>query len=519
MAQASDTLATRPEPQRDAIDPAVWRTVWTVLVGGLAVLFDTTIVAVALHTLATALHTSVATIQWVSTGYLIAMGGTIPVAGWAQRMLGSKRLWMIALALFLVGSVLSSLAWNPASLIAFRAVQGVGGGVLMPLMSTLVMQAAGGKSIGRIMSVVSLPAVLGPILGPVLGGLILQHLHWSWMFWINVPFCVAGLVLAALVLPADGPVRRAPLDVVGFVLMAPGLVGVLWGLSNMSKAGGFGRADALIPLVAGLVLLGGFVAWALRRRVPALVDLLLLRHWPLASSSLLLFLSGITLYGAMLLLPLYFQQLRGTTVLQAGLLLIPQGLGTLLSRPQAGRLSDTMGTRWLVAAGFTIVAIGTLPFAFAGAHTSYLLLMAALLVRGVGLGAVTMPLMALGFRGLERSQVPDASIITRIAQQVGGSFGTAVLAVILTSTQTAATSPAALEGAFRQSFWWALGFTAVGILVSLALPCPARSRTRPRPRRWRRDLPPATPGHGCVRGRSSEVAALPDGPFVALTRG
>ncbi len=470
MAQAPGALATNPAPQDEAVDPAVWRTVWTVLVGGLAVLFDTTIVAVALHTLASDLHTSVATIQWVSTGYLLAMAVTIPIAGWAQRMLGSKRLWMIALVLFLVGSVLSSLAWSPASLIAFRAVQGVGGGVLMPLMSTLVMQAAGGKNIGRIMSVVSLPAVLGPILGPVLGGLILQHLHWSWMFWVNVPFCLAGLVLAALVLPADGPVRRAPLDVAGFALMAPGLVGVLWGLSNTSKTGGFGRADALAPLAVGLVLLGGFVAWALRRRARALVDLLLLKHWPLASSSLLLFLSGITLYGAMLLLPLYFQQLRGTTVLQAGLLLIPQGLGTLLSRSQAGRLSDTVGARWLVATGFTIVALGTLPFAFAGAHTSYLLLMAALLVRGIGLGAVTMPLMALGFRGLERSQVPDASIITRIAQQVGGSFGTAVLAVILTSTLTAATSPTALEGAFRQSFWWALGFTAIGILISLALP-------------------------------------------------
>lgn len=481
MAHSSGVPATPPTPQAadDAVDPAVWRTVWTVLVGGMAVLFDTTIVAVALHTLATDLHTSVATIQWVSTGYLLAMAVTIPIAGWAQRVLGSKRLWMIALGLFLVGSVLSSLAWSPASLIAFRAVQGVGGGVLMPLMSTLVMQAAGGKALGRIMSVVALPAVLGPILGPVLGGAILTHLHWSWMFWVNVPFCVAGLVLAAIVLPADGPVRRAALDVAGFALMAPGLVGVLWGLSNTSKAGGFGRADALVPLVVGLALLGAFTGWALRRRGRALVDLLLLRHWPLASSSLLLFLSGVTLYGAMLLLPLYFQQMRGATVLQTGLLLIPQGVGTLLSRSQAGRLSDTIGARWLVATGFAIVAAGTLPFAFVGAHTSYPLLMAALLVRGVGMGAVTMPLMALGFRGLERSQVPDASIITRIAQQVGGSFGTAVLAVVLTSTLAAATTPAALAGAFRQSFWWTLGFTAAGILVSLALPGKVPGATAP----------------------------------------
>jgi len=470
MAQTSGTHVTNAAARDDAVDPAVWRVVWAVLIGGMAVLFDTTIVAVALHTLATELHTSVATIQWVTTGYLLAMAVTIPITGWAQRMLGSKRLWMLALGIFLVGSVLSSLAWDPASLIAFRVVQGVGGGILVPLMSTLVMQAAGGRHLGRIMSVVSLPAVLGPILGPVLGGVILQHLHWSWMFWVNVPFCVAGLVLAARVLPKDGPVRRAPLDVVGFALLAPGLVGVLYGLSKTSRAGGFGHAEVLGPLVAGLVLLGAFVAWTLRGRVHPLVDLLLLRHWPLASSSLLLFLSGFTLYGAMLLLPLYFQQLRGTTVLEAGLLLIPQGLGTLLSRSMAGRLSDTIGARWLVATGFVIVGLGTLPFALAGARTSYVLLMAALLVRGVGLGAVTMPLMALGFRGLEHSQVPDASIITRIAQQVGGSFGTAVLAMILTGTLTAATSPDALAGAFRQSFWWALCFTAAGILISLTLP-------------------------------------------------
>ncbi len=455
----------------DVIDPAVWRTVWTVLVGGMAVLFDTTIVAVALHSLANELQAPIATIQWVSTGYLLALGVTIPIAGWAQRVVGSKRLWMIALALFLVGSVLASLAWSADSLIAFRVVQGVAGGLLIPLMSTVVMQAAGGRNLGRIMAVISLPAVLGPILGPVLGGLILQHLHWSWMFWVNVPFCVAGLVLAVIFLPPDGPVHRAPLDVVGFVLLAPGLVGVLWGLSNTSDPGGFSRGDVLVPVVAGLLLLTAFVAWSLRRRVGALVDLRLLRHWSLASSSLLLFLSGITLYGAMLLMPLYFQEVRGTTVLQAGLLLIPQGLGTLVSRSLSGRLSDTLGTRWPVVIGFLIVLLGTLPFAFADAHTSAWVLMAALFVRGIGLGTVTVPLMALGFRGLARHEVPDASIVTRIAQQVGGSFGTAVLAAILTgAAATAATSSAGLVGAFQQSFWWAIGFTAAGVLISLSLP-------------------------------------------------
>lgn len=451
------------------IDRAVWRPVTAVLVGGMAVLFDTTIVAVALHSLATDLHVSVATIQWVSTAYLLTLGATIPIAGWAQRVLGSRRLWMIALAVFLVGSILSSLAWSAGSLIGFRVVQGVGGGLMLPLMSTLVMQAAGGKNLGKVMSVISLPTVLGPILGPVIGGLILQHLHWSWLFWVNVPFCIAGLILAVLLLPADGPTRAQHLDVIGLLLMAAGLVGILLGITDTNGAGGFGRADVLVPLIVGVVCLAAFVGWTLRRRGRALIDVRLLAHWPLASSSLLLFLSGLTLYGAMVLIPLYFEELRGATVLQAGLLLIPQGLGTLASRSVVGRLSDRMSARLLTTVGFAVVLAGTVPFAFASPQANEWVLLGALFVRGAGLGGATIPLMALAFRGLNKQDVPDASIVTRIAQQIGGSFGTAVLTLILTGTATAA-STAAIGAAFQETFWWATGFTIAGVLLALTLP-------------------------------------------------
>ncbi|WP_460809709.1 MFS transporter [Microlunatus endophyticus] len=316
---------------------------------------------------------------------------------------------------------------------------------------------------------VSLPTVLGPVLGPVAGGLILDHWHWSWLFWVNVPFCAVGVVLAAVMLPKDGPVTRPKLDVVGVVLVSPGLVGVLYGLSRSSQAGGFGRADVLVPLIGGLVLILAFVGWSLRRKA-ALINVRLLDHWPLASSSLLLFLSGIALYGAMLLLPLYYQQLRGMSALGAGLMLIPQGLGTFVSRNIAGRLSDTMGARWLAVIGFGVVVVGTLPFAFAGGTTNEVVLLVTLFVRGLGLGAVTIPLMALAFRGLERADIPDASIISRIASQVGGAFGTAVLAVILQHALLGAHSVAAAATAFQVSFWWSVGFAAVAASLSLVLP-------------------------------------------------
>ncbi len=465
------------------LDPAVRRTILTVLVGGLAVLFDTTIVSVALNTLATDLKVSVATIQWVSTGYLLALGVSITLTGWAHRVLGAKRLWMMALALFLIGSILSSLAWSAGSLIAFRVLQGLGGGVLMPLMSTVVMQAAGGKNIGRIMSVVGLPAVLGPILGPVVGGLILQNLDWPWLFWVNVPFCVIGLVLAARYLPADAPAQRARLDVIGFLLLAPSLVSMLFGLSQASGSDAFRRANVFVPVVGGLVLLVLFVVWALRRGTRALLDLRLLKYRQLSSSVTVQFFAGITLYGALLLVPLYFQQVRGLSALQTGLLLIPQGLGTLAIRQYIARLSDSFGARWLVATGFLLVLVGTVPFALADENTNQIILMIGLFVRGAGMGTVTVPLMTAGFRGLSREEVPDASVISRTIQQVGGSFGTAVLAVIVAA---AATSPpvesgGALQRAFQHGFWWALGFTAVGVVMSLLLPAtvPAAQASEP----------------------------------------
>lgn len=455
---------------KEMLDPTLRRTAVAVVVGALAVVFDTTIVSIALHTLTTDLHATVDTIQWVSTGYLLALGVTIPLVGWAQSRLGGKRLWILGLSIFLLASILCSLAWSAPSLIAFRVLQGMGGGIMLPLMSTLVVQAARGKNLGQVIATMSLPVVLGPILGPVLGGLILTFASWHWMFWVNVPFCVVGLVLAVRMLPADQPEQRIRLDVVGLALLSPAVVGMLFGLSNVGRDGGFGRTDVLVPLIAGIALLAGFVRWAPHRGGSALVDIRLLRFRPLATSSALLFLSGFALYGAMLLLPLYWQEVRGTDALGAGLLLVPQGIGTLLSRSLAGRLTDRIGARWISITGFAIVATATVPFALATPTTNEALLMAALLVRGLGLGAVTIPLMSVAFLGLERAEVPHASTITRIATQVGGSFGVAVLAVVLHAAMSGARAPVDVAAAFDRSFWWAIAFAGAAVLLSFLLP-------------------------------------------------
>jgi EmrB/QacA subfamily drug resistance transporter len=480
----STTTPTRD--RTDPIDPEVIKVATVLIVGALAVVFDTTIVSVALHTLATDLHASVATIQWVSTGFLIALGIAIPLAGWAQSRFGGKRVWMFALVVFLIGSVACSLAWNAPSLIAFRALQGFGGGLMLPLMSTLIVQASGGQGLGRIMSLVSLPTSLGPILGPVVGGLILGALDWRWLFWVNVPFCVVGFLLAWRLLPPDPLTARPKLDIIGLLLLSPGFVGVLYGLSSAGKAGGFSRGDVLVPLIVGVLLIAVFAIHAVRRGDRALVDIRLLAHRPVWSASALLFLSGASLYGAMLLLPLYWQEVRGFSALAAGLLLAPQGVGALVSRSIAGRLTDSLGARWVAIGGFALVALSTVPFALASATTSQWWLIGVLVVRGFGLGAVLVPLMTVAFVGLDRTDVPHASIITRIVQQVGGSFGVALLAVILEGALTRVGADTTLAAGFDRAFWWAVGFTAVAIAVAFALPGRPRDTTYidpPPPRR------------------------------------
>ncbi|NEW72822.1 MDR family MFS transporter [Streptomyces rhizosphaericus] len=472
----SDPTSAAADPDRvgpDRVDPAVWRMAITLIVGALAAVFDTTIVSVALNDLARELDAPLATIQWVSTGYLLAVFVTIPLAGWAQSRLGGRHLWAAALVVFLLGSVLSALAWNAPSLIAFRVVQGGAGGMMMPLMATLLMQAARGRNIGKVMAIITVPTALGPILGPVLGGLILHLADWRWLFFVNIPFCVVGAWLAWRNLPDDRPAPdrpRARLDTVGLLLLCPGFAALVYGLSQVEGSAGFADAKVLVPLVGGLVLVGGFTAWALTRTTAALVNVRLFRHRAVASSATLLLLGGVSLYGSMMLLPLYFQQVRGEDALGAGLLLIPQGVGALLARGLAGTYTDRIGPRGVAFAAFAFVAAATVPFAYVTADTSEALLMAALFVRGIALGAAMIAPMGAAYVGLEHGEIPDASIITRVAQQLGGAVGIAVLAVILQHSTGGAHTPGALADGFGTAFWWSVALTAVAVPLCLLLP-------------------------------------------------
>jgi EmrB/QacA subfamily drug resistance transporter len=478
---------TTPE-QRQTFDPELRRLAVVVVLGAIMTILDTTIVNVAINTLGRNFNTSLSTIQWVLTAYTLALAMTIPITGWAVQRFGARSMWITSLVLFIGGSLLCGAAWSVSSLIAFRVVQAIGGGMLMPTGQTMLARKAGPQRMGRVMSLVAVPAMLGPVLGPVLGGLIVDDLSWRWMFFINVPICAVALVAAVSWLPPDTErTAGARLDVLGLILLSPGLAALVYGLAQAGNGHGLGDVHVYGWVAAGVVLVALFVVHALRRGEAALVDLRLFRDRGFTTSVGGLFVYVGAVFGVSLMVPVYFQVVRGDSPLHAGLQLAPMGLGAMVSMPIAGKLTDHIGSRLPAVAGLLVVLAGLSVFTQVDAGTSRILLGAMMFVVGVGHGTMMPSLMAAAYARLERPSIPAATAASNIVVRVGSSFGIAALAVALQifirhevpgasgsiASATAVRTPGALTQlahAFGSSFWLALGIGVVALIPLLLLP-------------------------------------------------
>src|SRR4051794_15827528 len=264
---SSSSTAALPAPR---IEPHVWRIAIVVILGAIMSVLDTTIVNIALDDLSKDLHSSLDSIQWVITGYLLALAAVIPVTGWAARRFGARRLYLISLVLFTAGSALCGLAWSPGSLVAFRVLQGVGGGMLLPIGQIVLVKAAGPRNLPRVMSAIGVPIILAPVFGPTLGGLLLEHAGWQWIFLVNVPVGIVAVAVALRMLPRDEPEEAGSLDAIGLGLVATGLVGLTYGLAQSGSAGSLTAPSVLVPGLLGVVLIAAFVWRALRIPAPLL---------------------------------------------------------------------------------------------------------------------------------------------------------------------------------------------------------------------------------------------------------
>ncbi|MER8039952.1 DHA2 family efflux MFS transporter permease subunit [Streptomyces hydrogenans] len=450
------------------LDSGLLTLLGVMVLGGMMSYLDATIVNVGISTLSGEFETTLATIEWVTTGYLLAVALAIPLAGWAMVRFGAKRMWLLGLTVFLLGSVLAAFAWNAESLIAFRILQGLGGGMIDPIMMTVVATAAGPERIGRVMGLISVPITLGPVVGPIVGGLLLDNLSWQWLFLVNIPFALAAIALAVKVLPADPPPSGdpVPLDAVGVFLLSPGFAALVYALSQ-AGAHGFGSARVLVGLLVGLALFAAYTVHALRTDKTPLLDLRLFANRGFTASVTTMFLLGGGLFSLLFLLPLYYQQVQGHSVLASGLLLAPLGLGTLIGMPLAGNLADRFGARVLVPTGAVLIGAGALVFTGSGPDTPQLLLTVAQFAAGFGMGLVGAPTMGSVYRTVPGESVAGATGAVFILNQIGASLGIAVVALILQGGG-AHTTPT--NASFADAFWWPVGAAVVVLLAGLLLP-------------------------------------------------
>jgi EmrB/QacA subfamily drug resistance transporter len=479
--ETSDLAADVPDdpsgkPGSDSgLDRGVLIVAGVVVLGAIMSILDITVVSVALQTFQNEFDASAADVAWTMTGYTLALAAVIPLTGWAADRFGTKRLYLLAVLLFTAGSVLCSVADSLGQLVAFRVLQGLGGGMLMPLGMTILTRAAGPDRVGRVMAVLGIPMLLGPIFGPILGGWLIEIASWHWIFLINLPIGLVALAYAAKVLPKDQVEPSESFDWLGMLMLSPGLAAFLYGVSSIPEHGTVTATEVWLPALVGLALIVGFVPWALSpRNIHPLVELRLFKNRDMTIAVVAMMLFAIAFFGSSLLFPLYFQQIRGETALAAGWLIAPQGFGAMITMPIAGILADRIGPGKVVLTGIATIVVGMSVFTQLTDTTSYPLVLGGLFVMGLGMGATMMPIMSAALATLTDHNIARGSTLMNITQQVASSIGFALFSVLLTHGLQAAVEARTTDPAFDQlpaymAEAYADAFLVAVILVAVCL--------------------------------------------------
>ena len=447
----------------EALPAGIWKIGTVAILGSFLSQLDATVVNVSLPTLAVELHSTLSTIQWVTSGYMLALALMLPMNGWLVDRIGARRLYLWCFATFTMSSALCGAAWSAESLVGCRVLQGMSGGLLAPMTQMMIARAAG-KHMARVMGYAALPILLGPILGPVLAGTILQFASWRWLFLVNVPVCLAGIVMAALFLPDDSGERRVrAFDGVGVALLSPGLVLFLYGSDHLQETTG----RVLLGMAA--LLLSFFVRHGMAKGEGALLDLELFQRKVFAAAARTQFLSNGVSYAAQMLVPFYLIQVCRKSPSETGLMLAPLGLGMVCVYPLMGKLTQRFGIRWVSASGATLALVGLAPMVFLASHGLMTgVFVAALVVRGIGQGAVGIPSITAAYASVPKRELPMATTSLNIVQRLGGPTLTTVCATFLAWRMRL--SGGASAKAFVAGFALLCGLQALVLLSALRLP-------------------------------------------------
>lgn len=462
---ADTARPTRVRAVRAELEPVpwqVWRLAVVVVLGSFMSTLDSSLINVGLNTITGFFHASLTNGQWLSSAYIIAFAAALPVSAWVSRRIGAGRLWLYALTAFVIASALCAVAPNLPALVVLRVVQGLAGAMLVPTGQTIIGHAAGPHRMGRVLNITKLVAVLAPTLGPALGGLIISDLSWHWLFLVNVPVGAVALILGLRLVPRGTPEHERRFDTLGFALIAVGLPLTVYGITAIGRAGALTDPTVLGILVPGIIALALFT-WRSLAVAHPLLNLRLFANRVYAAATASVFFTAATLFGALILLPLYYQLLRGQDVIDTGLLMFAVGAGTAVSMPLGGTLTDRVGGGGISIVGLALSAASILPMTFLPADAAFPLLLALQAITGFGLGLAAMPALSVAYKTVPHDQLPDATSEANIIQRVGGSIGTALLVVLLAGHGTPDIA------AFQTTFAWLTAACVIALALAVWL--------------------------------------------------
>ena len=410
-----------------------WIVAVVVIFGAFMSVLDQTIVNVAIPRIQHIFHADLNGVQWILTGYILTQGVVTPTTAFFAGRLGNKRCYLFALAFFTVGSALCGLSWSLPVLICFRIAQGVGAAFLTPLSLILLYSEFPTEQRGLATGVFGIAALLAPAVGPTLGGYLVTYASWRFIFFVNIPIGMVALLVGSVLLRKGQPVTQVSFDIPGFLLVASGVTSLLYAFSDASRDG-WTSPKVLSFLIGGIILLGAFVVIELvhvkRGRQP-LVDVRLFSNDPFSSGNIVNVFVTFAFFGGLFLFPVYLQNLRELSAFQAGLLLLPQAIASMVMALLGGRLVDRIGVRWVVLPGLLILALATGLFSLVTLTTPIWWLQVLFVFRGLGIGLTLQPLLVATLSAMTPGQIPQASSLSTVIRFVSTSLGIAILATLV----------------------------------------------------------------------------------------
>jgi len=414
------------------IDPVVWRVAAVVCLGPFMTQMDSTVVNVSMSAIGGSLYAPIATVQWIISGYLLALALMLPLNGWLVDRIGAKRLYVWCFSVFTLASLLCGASRTMDQLICARVLQGMAGGILAPMAQMMIARVAG-KHMARVMGYAVMPVLLAPILGPVLAGAILQHATWPWLFYLNLPVGIFGIGLALLLLPNDAAsIQKRAFDLPGFLLISPGLACLLYGFQQAAHRNG------AWTLCVGASFMSIFFWHAMRKGSAALIDLRVFNNRIFSAAAAAQFFFNSLMYGRQFLIPLYLITGCALSASQAGWMVASMGIGMMISFPMVGFLTERFGCRRVSAGGAWLALLSMLPFLWM-IHSQFSpsWTVVSLFVAGIGQGTIGIPSISAAYGSVPKDKLPLANTALNIVQRLGGPLATTAIAIVISLTSPA----------------------------------------------------------------------------------